>query len=114
MYPRLDSQTWVHGALSPSTLRDSDTWWRPRRERSSGSPARLLQNSKGEVVRKGDLKAQLNQAWENVRLALADSGATFHDVMKVTTYVVNLQALNARRSPRSTSTWATPNLPPPL
>jgi enamine deaminase RidA (YjgF/YER057c/UK114 family) len=47
------------------------------------------QNSKGELVGKGDLKAQVNQAWENVRLALAGSGATFHDVVKVTTYVVN-------------------------
>ena len=46
-------------------------------------------NSKGEVVGKGDLKAQVNQAWENVRLALAGSGATFQDVVKVTTYVVN-------------------------
>jgi len=46
-------------------------------------------NAKGEVVGKGDLKAQLNQAWENVRLALAGSGATFQDVVKVTTYVVN-------------------------
>jgi enamine deaminase RidA (YjgF/YER057c/UK114 family) len=49
----------------------------------------VAQNSKGEVVGKGDLKAQLNQAWENVRLALAGSGATFQDVVKVTTYVVN-------------------------
>jgi enamine deaminase RidA (YjgF/YER057c/UK114 family) len=49
----------------------------------------VAQNSKGEVVGKGDLKTQLNQAWENVRLALAGSGATFRDVVKVTTYVVN-------------------------
>jgi enamine deaminase RidA (YjgF/YER057c/UK114 family) len=41
------------------------------------------------VVGKGDLKTQLNQAWENVRIALAGSGATFGDVVKVTTYVVN-------------------------
>jgi enamine deaminase RidA (YjgF/YER057c/UK114 family) len=46
-------------------------------------------NSKGELVGKGDLKAQVTQAWENVRLALAGSGATFQDVVKVTTYVVN-------------------------
>ena len=46
-------------------------------------------NSKGELVGKGDLKSQVNQAWENVRLALAGSGATFQDVVKVTTYVVN-------------------------
>jgi enamine deaminase RidA (YjgF/YER057c/UK114 family) len=31
----------------------------------------IAQNSKGKVVGKGDLKAQLNQAWENVKLALA-------------------------------------------
>ena len=49
----------------------------------------VAQNSKGEVVGKGDLKAQVNQAWENVRLALAGSGATFQDIVKVTTYVVN-------------------------
>lgn len=49
----------------------------------------VAQNAKGEVVGKGDLKAQVNQAWENVRLALAGSGATFQDVVKVTTYVVN-------------------------
>jgi enamine deaminase RidA (YjgF/YER057c/UK114 family) len=47
------------------------------------------QNTKGELVGKGDLKAQVNQAWENVRLALTGSGATFHDVVKITTYVVN-------------------------
>ncbi len=46
-------------------------------------------NARGEVVGRGDLKAQLNQAWENVRLALVGSGATFQDVVKITTYVVN-------------------------
>src|SRR5215471_18354021 len=49
----------------------------------------VAQNAKGEVVGKGDLKAQVNQVWENLRLALAGSGATFKDVVKVTTYVVN-------------------------
>jgi enamine deaminase RidA (YjgF/YER057c/UK114 family) len=49
----------------------------------------VSQNAKGEVVGKGDLKTQLNQAWENVRVALAGSGATSQDVVKVTTYVVN-------------------------
>ena len=49
----------------------------------------VSQNSKGEVVGRGDLKAQLNQAWENVKLALAGSGASFQDVVKVTTYGVN-------------------------
>jgi len=49
----------------------------------------VSQNAKGEVVAKGDLKGQLNQAWENVKTALAGAGATFKDVVKITTYVVN-------------------------
>jgi enamine deaminase RidA (YjgF/YER057c/UK114 family) len=49
----------------------------------------VAQNAKGEAVGKGDLKAQLNQVWENVKTALAGSGATFRDVVKITQYVVN-------------------------
>ena len=49
----------------------------------------VAQNAKGEVVGKGDLKAQLKQAWDNVRMALAGAGASFKDVVKITTYVVN-------------------------
>lgn len=49
----------------------------------------VAQNAKGEVVGKGDLKAQLNQAWENLKIALTAAGATFEDVVKINTYVVN-------------------------
>ena len=49
----------------------------------------VAQNEKGELVGKGDLKAQADQAWENVKRALAAGGATFNDVVKTTTYVVN-------------------------
>jgi len=49
----------------------------------------VAQNAKGEVVGKGDLKAQVNQVWENIKVALDASGATFKDVVKTTTYVVN-------------------------
>jgi len=48
-------------------------------------------NAKGELVGRGDLKAQVNQAWENVKVALEASGATFKDVVKITTYVVNYE-----------------------
>ena len=47
------------------------------------------QNAKGELVGKGDLKAQLNQVWENLKVALEASGATFKHVVKITTFVVN-------------------------
>jgi enamine deaminase RidA (YjgF/YER057c/UK114 family) len=49
----------------------------------------VAQNAKGEVVGKGDLKAQADQAWANMRAALAAAGASFQDVVKITTYVVN-------------------------
>ena len=49
----------------------------------------VAQNAKGEVVGKGDLKAQLNQVWENLKTALAASGASFKNVVKITTYVAN-------------------------
>jgi enamine deaminase RidA (YjgF/YER057c/UK114 family) len=49
----------------------------------------VAQNAKGEIVGKGDLKAQLNQVWENLRLALAAAGASFQNVVKINTYVVN-------------------------
>lgn len=49
----------------------------------------VAQDAKGGVVGKGDLKAQLNQVWENLKVALAASGATLQDVVKINTYVVS-------------------------
>lgn len=49
-------------------------------------------NERGEVVGRGDLRAQTRQAFENVRLALAAAGATFQDVVKTNLYVVGLKS----------------------
>lgn len=46
----------------------------------------------GNVVGPGDLRAQTTQVLENVKAALAAAGATFSDVVKQNTYVVNLNA----------------------
>ena len=46
----------------------------------------------GNVVGAGDLRAQTVQVLENVKAALAAAGATFADVVKQNTYVVNLNA----------------------
>jgi enamine deaminase RidA (YjgF/YER057c/UK114 family) len=43
----------------------------------------------GALVGAGDLAAQTTQVMRNVGLALAAVGATFTDVVKITTYVVN-------------------------
>jgi enamine deaminase RidA (YjgF/YER057c/UK114 family) len=49
-------------------------------------------NAQGEVVGKGDLRAQARQVYENLRLALAGAGASFKDVVKLNTYVVNFKS----------------------
>lgn len=49
-------------------------------------------NERGEVVGRGDLRAQTKQAFENIALALAAAGATFRDVVKTNLYVVGLKS----------------------
>ena len=46
-------------------------------------------NANNEVVGKGDLRAQAVQTFENLKGALAAVGATFDDVLKTNTYIVN-------------------------
>jgi|SRR4030095_10716433 enamine deaminase RidA (YjgF/YER057c/UK114 family) len=46
-------------------------------------------NKQGGLVGKGDLRAQATQVFENLKVALGAAGATFADVVKVNTYVVN-------------------------
>jgi enamine deaminase RidA (YjgF/YER057c/UK114 family) len=48
-------------------------------------------NERGELVGKGDLKAQTQQAFENIKIALAAAGATFRDVITTNLYVVGLR-----------------------
>jgi enamine deaminase RidA (YjgF/YER057c/UK114 family) len=48
-------------------------------------------NAKGEVIGKGDLKAQTTQAFENLRIALEAAGATFADVVMSRLFVVGLK-----------------------
>lgn len=49
-------------------------------------------NPKGELVGKGDLRAQTTQVYENLKNALAAAGATTADVVKLNTYVVDFKA----------------------
>jgi enamine deaminase RidA (YjgF/YER057c/UK114 family) len=49
-------------------------------------------DARGELVGPGDLKRQTEQAFENVRLALAAAGATMHHVVKSTIFVVNFRS----------------------
>lgn len=46
-------------------------------------------NEAGQIVGDGDLKAQTQQIFENLRYCLRFAGASFEDIVKMTTYVVN-------------------------
>jgi enamine deaminase RidA (YjgF/YER057c/UK114 family) len=46
-------------------------------------------DERGQLVGGQDLKAQTEQVYRNLGLALKGAGATFNDVVKITTYVVN-------------------------
>jgi enamine deaminase RidA (YjgF/YER057c/UK114 family) len=48
-------------------------------------------NAAGEIVGKGDLRAQVTQVMENLKTALAAAGATPERIIKVNYYVVNLK-----------------------
>jgi 2-iminobutanoate/2-iminopropanoate deaminase len=49
----------------------------------------VAQNEQGEIVGKGDIRVQTEQALANVKKVLQASGATFADVVKLTYYVVH-------------------------
>jgi enamine deaminase RidA (YjgF/YER057c/UK114 family) len=46
-------------------------------------------DERGQLVGGKDLKAQTEQVYRNLGLALKGAGATFRDVVKITTYIVN-------------------------
>ena len=48
-------------------------------------------NERGEIVGRGDMKAQTEQAFHNIKLALTAVGATFNDVVKTSLFVVGLK-----------------------
>lgn len=59
-------------------------------------------DAKGELVGRGDVKAQARQVLENLAAALRAAGATYQDVVKLNTYLVNPKPddLNAFREVR--------------
>ncbi|HSR10675.1 MAG TPA: RidA family protein [Thermodesulfobacteriota bacterium] len=54
----------------------------------SGMTAR---NEKGEVVGKGDMKAQTRQVLENMKKVLDQAGATFDNIVKVTVFITDMR-----------------------
>lgn len=48
-------------------------------------------NEKGEVVGRGEMRAQAERAFHNVAVALEAAGATFRDVVKMNIFAVGLK-----------------------
>jgi reactive intermediate/imine deaminase len=55
----------------------------------------------GKLVGGSDMKAQAEQVFENLRVALAAAGATFNDVVKMNTYTTDMSQAQAIRDVRS-------------
>ncbi len=49
-------------------------------------------NARGELVGKGDMRAQLRQVHENLKAILESAGASFDNVVKTTAYVTDMDA----------------------
>lgn len=54
----------------------------------------------GSLVGVGDFRAQTERVFENLRLALESVGATFDDVLKMTTFVTDASQVGAFREVR--------------
>lgn len=52
----------------------------------------VSKDATGQIIGVGDLALQTKQVYANLQAALKAAGATFSDVIKVTTYVVDLTA----------------------
>jgi enamine deaminase RidA (YjgF/YER057c/UK114 family) len=60
----------------------------------------VAQNAKGELVGPGDPAAQARQVFENLGRCLAEVGAGFDDVVKLTLFVLDVADLPAVREAR--------------
>lgn len=69
-------------------------------------------NEKSEVIGKGDLRAQVERTFENLKVALAAAGATFKDVVKVTYFVVGLKPEHVPHIREVRRKYLDPNNPP--
>ena len=51
----------------------------------------LSRDRDGNIVGKGDMRAQIRQVCENIKTGLAAAGATLDDVIKTNTYVTDIE-----------------------
>ena len=62
----------------------------------------VSRNQAGEIVGVGDMRAQILQVAENLRISLKAAGATFKDLVKTTTYVTDIDEFFKHPDARAT------------
>jgi len=80
--------------LNPPGLMPTRGWTHvvaARGEKVITISGQISTDAEGKMVCRGDLRAQTERVYENLRIALAAAGATFEDVVKITTFVVNFK-----------------------
>ncbi|WP_254508388.1 RidA family protein [Anatilimnocola floriformis] len=80
--------------LNPKTLCPTFGWTHvavSSGQRTIYISGQVAVDEQGKVVGVGDMKAQTEQAFRNVQLALEAAGATFADVVKTSLFVVGLK-----------------------
>jgi len=60
-----------------------------RRNKMIFVAGQLSTDEKGEIVGRGDMRAQLRQVCENIKAALAAEGATMNDLVQTSTFVTS-------------------------
>ena len=69
-------------------------------------------NERAEVIGRGDLRAQVERVFENLKVALEAAGATFDDVVKITYFVVDLKPGDVASIREVRRNYLNPNNPP--
>lgn len=67
-------------------------------------------DAKGNLIGKGDIKAQSRQVFENLKNMLASAGASFKDVIKLGIFLKNLEDFGPFKEVRAQ--YLTPPYPP--
>jgi enamine deaminase RidA (YjgF/YER057c/UK114 family) len=82
----------------------------PPRQRLLYLSGQVPLDSAGNLVGRGDFRAQARQVFENIRLGLAAAGASFADVVKLNYYVLDIGQLPVLREVRDQ--YVNPTAPP--
>lgn len=85
--------------LSPSGLMQSPVFSQLVVTQGPGKTIRVggqnAVNEEGELIGKGDLALQTEQAMRNIQAALESAGATFENLVKLTIYIINRKELHS-------------------